>query len=169
MRGAFVIDGVLYAGWADGTMTRSDVRRDAPSAHPQPIELAGGFRDLDRVRAIFFDRVLHRIYYTLDGSNRLYYRYFQPETRTVGSWRYEAPTTHLRELEARQRCVRRRQQAVRHRHRVGQLAAPQVAGEHRVSDRLRCRPARALHRRPQLRNASARRTALTTRGSSHPG
>jgi hypothetical protein len=55
---------------------------------PSPVDRHGAFRDLDNVRAMFFDRVAHRIYYTLDGSAKLFYRYFQPQSRTIGSWRF---------------------------------------------------------------------------------
>ena len=92
VRGAFVVDGVLYAGWADGTMTAQPFDGSTIGT-VENVDLAGGFRDLDQVQSIFFDRVLHRIYYTLDGTNRLFYRSFQPESRTVGAWRYDAPAT----------------------------------------------------------------------------
>lgn len=90
--GAFVVDQTLYAAWADGTMTAHAFDGESVGA-ATAVELAGGFRDLGRVRALFFDPRLHRVYYTLAGSDHLYYRYFQPESRTVGSWRYEAPGT----------------------------------------------------------------------------
>jgi hypothetical protein len=50
--------------------------------------LRGAFGDLSSVKAMFFDRRTHRIYYTRAGSATLYYRYFTPESRIVGTWRY---------------------------------------------------------------------------------
>lgn len=94
VRGSFVVDGVLYAGWANGTMTAQSF--DGASLGPAAaVNLRKGFADLADVNAMFFDRVTRRIYYTLEGSPTLYYRYFQPQSRVIGSWRYEvtAPST----------------------------------------------------------------------------
>jgi hypothetical protein len=90
VRGAFVVDGVLYSGWADGTLRASEIGDLSALDRGEQIELNGAFTDLKRVQTMFFDRVHHRIYYSLAGSKALYYRYFQPESQLVGSWRYRA-------------------------------------------------------------------------------
>jgi hypothetical protein len=41
---------------------------------------------------MWFDRVTGRLSFTRSGSNRLYYRYFTPESRTVGALPYEVAT-----------------------------------------------------------------------------
>jgi hypothetical protein len=87
VRGSFVVDGILFAGWSDGTMTAQTF--DGHSFGGQlMLTLRHAFNDLPQVGAMFFDRKTHRIYYTHAGSNRLYYRYFTPESRIVGTWRY---------------------------------------------------------------------------------
>jgi hypothetical protein len=87
VRGSFVVDGILYAGWSDGTMTAQTF--DGSTLGGQvTVSLHGTFGDLSQVSAMFYDRPSHRIYYTHAGSDRLYYRYFTPESRIVGAWRF---------------------------------------------------------------------------------
>ena len=45
---------------------------------------------------MFFDRTTRRIYYTLSGSQALYYRYFQPDSQVVGAWRYRAADRNVK-------------------------------------------------------------------------
>jgi hypothetical protein len=92
VRGAFVVDDTLYLGWSNATMTMRTF--DGATLGPSsPVDLHGGFGDLARVRAIFFDPSTHRVYYTLRGDDELYYRYFQPQGALVGSWRHRAPAS----------------------------------------------------------------------------
>ncbi len=91
-RGTFVVDGVVYAGWADGRLTARDYAGGAFGPVTN-VSLQGAFPDLELVRAMFYDRVTHRIYYTVDDSSRLFYRYFEPQSQLVGTWRYVAPLT----------------------------------------------------------------------------
>jgi hypothetical protein len=90
VRGAFVVDKRLYAAWPDGTLRSTPLTGGGPLTRGTPIALDGGFTDLAKVRTMFFDKRTHRLYYTLAGSKALYYRYFQPESNIVGSWRYRA-------------------------------------------------------------------------------
>lgn len=86
-RGAFVVDQVLYSGWANGRLRAQPF--DGFALGPaENVNLRGAFPELANVRAMFFDRVSHRLYYTLIGSTTLRYRYFTPESRTIGSFRY---------------------------------------------------------------------------------
>jgi hypothetical protein len=89
-RGAFIVDGTLYIGWADGTMTKRSFD-GTTLGQSSAVALQGGFRDVGRVQAAFFDASTHRLYYTLRGDNALYYRYFEPQGALVGAWRYQAP------------------------------------------------------------------------------
>lgn len=95
VRGAFLVDGTLYSAWLDGTLRSTPLGGGGSLTRGNPIELNGGFRDIAKVRTMFFDRRTHRIYYTVAGSKALYYRYFQPESDIVGSWRYRADDRHL--------------------------------------------------------------------------
>ena len=88
VRGSFVVDGVLFAGWADATMTAQTFDGQTLGGQVE-VTLRHAFNDLPQVGAMFFDRTRHRIYYTHAGSDRLYYRYFTPESRIVGTWRYQ--------------------------------------------------------------------------------
>ena len=88
VRGSFVVGGVLYTGWMKGTF-RAQAFDGVTLGPSTPVDLRGAFPELGTVRAMFFDRVTRRIYYTLRGSAILYYRYFQPQSRVVGSWQYE--------------------------------------------------------------------------------
>lgn len=98
-RGAFMVDGFLYTAWADGTLTRrgyNGVRFGTPSR----VDLHGltAFSDeLASMRSLWFDRRKGRIYFTLEGrGNRLFYRYFTPESNTVGAILHRARTRKVR-------------------------------------------------------------------------
>jgi hypothetical protein len=92
VHGSFVVDGVLFAGWSNGTMTAQTF--DGTTFGGQvTLTLHHAFGDLSQVSAMFFDRPTHRIYYTRAGSDKLYYRYFTPESRIVGTWRYTVHAT----------------------------------------------------------------------------
>jgi hypothetical protein len=87
VRGTFVVDDVLYSGWANGTMRAQPF--DGTTLGPAVgVNLHRAFNDLNDVTSMFFDRESHRLYYTMIGSSQLYYRYFAPQSQIVGSWRY---------------------------------------------------------------------------------
>jgi hypothetical protein len=92
VRGAFLVDGTLYLGWSDASMTARSFDGTTLGAST-PVALHGAFRDLGHVQAMFFDATTHRVYYTLRDDPRLYYRYFEPQDALVGSWRYTAPSS----------------------------------------------------------------------------
>ena len=94
VRGAFMVDDRLYTAWADGTFTWRAFRGTWFGGE-RPIDLLGltAFAsDLAGVRGMWFDSTLGRMYYTLEGVNKLYYRYFTPESQTVGAVRFEQQT-----------------------------------------------------------------------------
>ncbi len=93
VRGAFMADGVLYAGWANATMTYRtfDGTRYGLSRPVNLNKLTSFAAELPNVRGMFFDRTTGRLYYGLAGSSTLYYRYFLPQSRTVGAMRFTVP------------------------------------------------------------------------------
>jgi hypothetical protein len=85
VRGAFVVSGRLYTGHADGTMTVRDFD-GAVAGFTTPIPLNGltsTHFPITRITGMFFWN--GRLYYTLSGDTRLYYRWFTPESGTIGA------------------------------------------------------------------------------------
>jgi len=94
-RGAFMADGRLYTGWADGTFTWRPFN-GTTFGTPRTINLnnlTAFSADLGAIRGMWFDRTNGRLYFTLRGQNQLYYRYFTPDSTTVGGVRFTAPNT----------------------------------------------------------------------------
>lgn len=93
-RGAFLVDGVLFTGWANGTL-QARTFSGAGFGAAQQVDLHGltAFaNELPNITGMFYDRVQGRLYYSMAGSSRLYYRYFLPESRVVGAVRFDGPT-----------------------------------------------------------------------------
>jgi PKD repeat protein len=100
-RGATMIDDTVYYGSSDGRLLARTFDGDA-FGPAQEIDLLGltdtssAVRnlpgDLQNLGAMFLDRGSGRLYYTVAGSNTLYYRYFLTETRHVGAQRFTAAT-----------------------------------------------------------------------------
>ena len=90
-RGAFIVDGTLYAGFNDGTFTARSYD-GVTYGTPSTINLyAGTFAaDLPNVTGMFFDS--GRIYFTLANDTNLYFRYFTPQSRVIGSARTAVAT-----------------------------------------------------------------------------
>jgi PKD repeat protein len=91
-RGAFVVDGTLYTGFANGTFTARSYN-GVTYGTPSTIDLlAGTFAaDLPNVTGMFFDS--GRIFFTLANDTNLYYRYFTPQDLLVGSVRTAVATS----------------------------------------------------------------------------
>jgi hypothetical protein len=89
-RAAFPADGRLYTVWADGRIEARHMENDGDLGPPEPLDLRG----LDKLtKAKFpvqsltgaaFDAEHGRLYYTIAGDQRLFYRYFTPESGVVG-------------------------------------------------------------------------------------
>ena len=95
VRGAFMADGRLYTGWSDRTLTWRTFD-GTTFGTPTTINLRGltAFgSELPDVRAMWFDRTTGRMYFTLRDQSQLFYRYFTPESTTVGAVRFTAPNT----------------------------------------------------------------------------
>jgi len=109
-RGAFALNGRLYTGWANGKLYVRDFDGSAAGA-AQVIDLNGLetapephtffipgtttpipslTEHLQSMTGMFFD--YGRIYYTVKGEKRLYYRHFTPESLTVGASLFVAST-----------------------------------------------------------------------------
>jgi hypothetical protein len=84
-RPAFVVGGRLYTGHADGAMTVRDFD-GATASFITPIALNGLTSTqfpISRISGMFFWN--GRLYYTLSGDTRLYYRWFIPESGVIGA------------------------------------------------------------------------------------
>jgi len=91
VRGAFVVSGRLYTGHADGTMTVRDF--DGTTAgFTTPIGLNGLTSTqfpISRITGMFLWN--GRLYYTLSGDVRLFYRWFTPERGILGADTFSPP------------------------------------------------------------------------------
>ena len=85
-RGIFALQGELFSGSSNGTFV---VRAfDGTSVGPaQPVNL-NGLTDfpVQSLTGLFYAN--GRIYYTVSGDSRMFFRYFTPESRIVGSDRW---------------------------------------------------------------------------------
>ena len=100
-RAATVIDDVLYYATSGGTMLARDVAADSFGEASnidllglvEPLERPRNFqRDLAEMGSMFFERDSGRMYYTVAGTTRLFYRYFTTESASIGAVRYEVST-----------------------------------------------------------------------------
>jgi PKD repeat protein len=92
-RGAFMIDGKLYTGTSSGTLQvrTFDGTAFGPASTVDLHGLTNFSTELRSVTGMFYDPATARLYFTLSGSSRLYYRYFTPESETVGAVRFDGP------------------------------------------------------------------------------
>ena len=90
-RGGFMVDSTVYTGWADGSITMRSFDAGTWGA-PTRIGLYGNtnIRDVYDVTGMFFDEVDERLYYTLDGDSALYWRWFTPESQSLGATAFTA-------------------------------------------------------------------------------
>jgi hypothetical protein len=88
-RGVFAVDSNIYAAWDSG---RFDVRHfDGTAFGPAtPVDVDGLSRlsaamfPVSRLTGMAFDDRRGRLYYTIDGDRRLFYRYFTRDGAVVG-------------------------------------------------------------------------------------
>ena len=93
-RGGFMLNGQVYTGTADGRFLRrsydgtdfgSAVEADTQDDITPLTDWEG---ELQSIRGMTYD--FGRVYFTLAGSDQLYYRYFSAESDVVGGYRYVA-------------------------------------------------------------------------------
>lgn len=87
-----MIDGTVYTTQGDGTLqARSFDGSLFGVARVVDLNgLAGFANDLPTMTGMFYDRAAGRLYYTVEGKRKLYYRYFTPQSQVVGAARFEA-------------------------------------------------------------------------------
>jgi hypothetical protein len=109
VRGAFALDGKLYTGMSDGRIyvrgydgTTAGAAAQVPYAQidvqpPAGYTIPGTTTrqpawgaQIRNITGMFYDR--GRIYFTVAGENRLYYRYFTPQSLTIGADLFVAAT-----------------------------------------------------------------------------
>ena len=100
VRGAFMVNGVLYYGSSDGSLKwRTFNSSTGAAGAEQTVNLfdsPAGVRipfPIANCSGMFYDTSLHRLYYTVSGDNNLYYRYFTPESQVVGAMTFTASTS----------------------------------------------------------------------------
>lgn len=109
VRGAFAIGGTMYHGWRDGRLYQRSFDPATGAVGPRSaVDLRDDPDDgtripfpVGRVTGMFFDASLHRIYYTLRGDQRLYYRYYTPESEIVGAQTFVAARKGVSFADAR--------------------------------------------------------------------
>jgi len=95
-RAPFMIDNRVYYGMPDGTFKSRSFNNattfGSQTGHNiyKDTSWAG---DLKVITSATYDRVQGRLYYTLAGSNTLYYRYFTPQHPLAGAMRFTVNTT----------------------------------------------------------------------------
>lgn len=91
-RGSFVVDGVLYTAWSNGTLTTRAFSGGAfgPASTVNLNNLTAFSNEMSSMTSMFYDKATGRLYFTLGNDSNLYYRYFTPESQIVGGIRYVA-------------------------------------------------------------------------------
>jgi len=98
VRGAFLLNGTLYYGLSNGSFNKRtfdkttgatgaqvavNLRNDPDNGAAIPFAIA-------TTTGMFYDPATRRLYYTVSGDSRLFYRYFTPESDTVGAQTFQA-------------------------------------------------------------------------------
>jgi len=98
VRGAFLLNGTVYYGLSNGTFNKRTFNRStgatgaqvAVNLYPDPDNGQQIPFAISTMTGMFYDPATHRIYYTMSGDNRLFYRYFTPESEVVGAQTFTA-------------------------------------------------------------------------------
>lgn len=98
VRGAFMLNGTLYYGLSDNALyKRSFDPATATFGTPTAVNLYddpdNGTRipfAISTMTGMFYDPDTHRIYYTVSGDTRLFYRGFTPQSEIVGAQTFTA-------------------------------------------------------------------------------
>ena len=92
VRGAFLLDGTVYYGLSDGSLYKRSFDSTTGALGTQRVvNLYDDPQDGQRIpfaianlTGMFYDTATHRIYYTVFGDARLFYRYFTPRAKSSG-------------------------------------------------------------------------------------
>ncbi|WP_458112178.1 hypothetical protein M1D88_18310 [Arthrobacter sp. R1-13] len=94
MRGTFMIDNKLYSGRTDGTFRVQTF--DGTTFGTASVIDQRGLTDfpanVTKITGMFYDTAASRMYYTLSGDSRLYYRHFSTEINVIGAEQFVAPS-----------------------------------------------------------------------------
>jgi hypothetical protein len=92
VRGAFMVNGVLYTGWVDGTIKSRSFNGTAfgPAESFSLFGYTDWQTEIKTITGMFYDKVRGRLYYTRDGLPGLFYRYFEAQSRLIGGERFTA-------------------------------------------------------------------------------
>jgi len=97
VRGAFFRNGGVVYGYSDGRIYSRTLSKNNALGPQRAIDMRDdpdtGARipwSVDRMTGMFFDPDTHRIYYTVAGDSRLFYRYFAPQSLLVGAAEFAA-------------------------------------------------------------------------------
>ena len=94
-RGMLFLGGAFFYGSTDGNFYARTF--DGNTLAPQTSVSLNGLTDehfpLANLGGMYFDHDVGRIYYTVQGDNTWYYRYFTPESFTVGAVTFTAPSS----------------------------------------------------------------------------
>ncbi|WP_110206234.1 PKD domain-containing protein [Nocardioides daejeonensis] len=94
VRGAFMLNGWLYLAQSDGQFVRRSFdgttfgAAEAVNGSELVVPFTDWRSDVSRMTGLFYDS--GRLYFTLTGSNQLYYRYFTAQSGVVGAKRLVA-------------------------------------------------------------------------------
>jgi hypothetical protein len=98
VRGAFLLNGTVYYGSKDGSLYKRTFNKitgamgvqQTVNLYDDPDDGARIPFAIGNMTGMFYDPTTHRIYYTLFGDARLFYRYFTPESDVVGAETFTA-------------------------------------------------------------------------------
>src|SRR3954466_11214361 len=93
-RGAVMIDNTLYTGWSDGTL-KARTYNGATFGAASNVNLNGLTQfanEIPHVTGMFYHKSPGRLNCRLAGQSQLYYRYFEPESQTVGAVEFAGPS-----------------------------------------------------------------------------
>lgn len=95
IRGAFAVNGIVYYGTTNGGLTARtfDGTTFGGARAVNLLGITDYAADLAQTTGMFYDPATGRLYYSLAGSTRLYYRYFSPDTEIVGAVRFDGVTS----------------------------------------------------------------------------
>lgn len=101
VKGAFMLDGRLYTATSQQGFTRRPFDGHTFVDDVTPVNTADLLtplrswqNDISTMTSLFYDD--GRVYYTLAGRDRLFYRYFEPESDVVGALRHTAALSRKR-------------------------------------------------------------------------